>query len=135
MMKRSPIAVVGMAGIFPGAPDLPTYWHNIVSKFDANREVSPDRWVADAERMVNRTPAQDRAFHRRGCFVDPVAFDPTGFDLPPDLLQDLDPMVHLVLSVGRTAVSGPRPIRFNRKRAPVLRTTGVCPLIPHVVPA
>ncbi|MGD8335685.1 MAG: beta-ketoacyl synthase N-terminal-like domain-containing protein [Desulfobacterales bacterium] len=120
MMKRSPIAVVGMAGIFPGAPDLPTYWHNIVSKFDANREVSPDRWVADAERMVNRTPAQDRAFHRRGCFVDPVAFDPTGFDLPPDLLQDLDPMVHLVLSVGRTAVSDPVPIRFNRKRTGVV---------------
>ena len=120
MMKRSPIAVVGMAGIFPGAPDLPTYWRNIVSKFDANREVSPERWVADAERMVNRTPAPDKAFHRRGCFVDPLAFDPTGFDLAPDLLQDLDPMVHLVLSVGRTAVSDPMPIRFNRKRTGVV---------------
>ena len=70
--------------------------------------------------MVNRTPTPDRAFHRRGCFVDPVVFDPTGFDLPPDLLQDLDPMVHLVLSVGRTAVSEPTPIRFNRKRAGVV---------------
>ena len=71
MMKRAPIAVVGMAGIFPGAPDLPTYWRNIVTKVDANREVPPDRWIADAERMVNRTPTPDRAFHRRGCFVDP----------------------------------------------------------------
>lgn len=120
MMKRSPIAVVGMAGIFPGAPDLPTYWRNIVAKFDANRKVPPNRWVAGAERMVTRTPTPDRAFHRRGCFVDPVACDPTGFDLPPHLLKDLDPMVHMVLSVGRTAVSGPRPIRFNRKRAGVV---------------
>ncbi len=120
MIKRSPIAVVGMAGIFPGAPDLPTYWRNIVSKFDANREVPPNRWVADAERMVNRTPTPDRAFHRRGCFVDPVACDPTGFDLPPDLLKNLDPMVYMVLSVGRTAVSAPTPARLNRKRTGVV---------------
>ncbi len=120
MMKRAPIAVVGMAGIFPGAPDLPTYWRNIVAKVDANREVPPDRWAADAERMVNRTPTPDRAFHRRGCFVDPVVCDPSGFDLPPHLLKDLDPMVHMVLSVGRTAISDPTPIRFNRKRTGVV---------------
>lgn len=120
MMKRVPIAVVGMAGIFPGAPDLPTYWRNIVAKFDANREVPPNRWVADAERMVNQTPTPDRAFHRRGCFVDPVSCDPSGFDLPPHLLKDLDPMVHMVLSVGRTAVSVPTPIRINHKRTGVV---------------
>ncbi len=120
MMKRSPIAVVGMAGIFPGAPDLPTYWRNIVAKFDANREVPPNRWVADAERMVNRTPTPDRAFHRRGCFVDSVSCDPTEFDLPPHLLKDLDPMINMVLSVGRTAVSAPSPVRFNRKRTGIV---------------
>jgi acyl transferase domain-containing protein len=120
MMKRSPIAVVGMAGIFPGAPDLPTYWRNIVAKFDANREVPPNRWVADAERMVNRTPTPDKAFHRRGCFVDPVFCDPSQFDLPSHLLKDLDPMINMVLSVGRTAVSAPTPIKFNHKRTGVV---------------
>ncbi len=120
MTKRPPIAVVGMAGLFPGASDLPMFWRNIVAKFDANREVPPNRWIADAKRMVSRTPAPDKALHRRGCFIDPLTFDPAGFDLPPDLLQDLDPMYHMVLSVGRTAISEPTPVRLNRKRTGVV---------------
>jgi acyl transferase domain-containing protein/3-hydroxymyristoyl/3-hydroxydecanoyl-(acyl carrier protein) dehydratase len=120
MTKRPPIAVVGMAGLFPGASDLPMFWRNIVAKFDANREVPPNRWIADAKRMVSRTPAPDKALHRRGCFIDPLTFDPAGFDLPPDLLQDLDPMYHMVLSVGQTAISEPTPVRLNRKRTGVV---------------
>ncbi|MFZ0243448.1 MAG: beta-ketoacyl synthase N-terminal-like domain-containing protein, partial [Desulfobacterales bacterium] len=119
MTKRSPIAVVGMAGIFPGAADLSTFWRNIVAGVDAGREVPADRWIADAGRMVSRTPAPDKAFHRRGCFLDPLDFDPAGFDLAPDLLQGLDPMLRLVLTVGKTALSGTTPVRCDRRRTGV----------------
>ncbi len=120
MTKRSPIAVVGMAGIFPGAADLSTFWRNIVAGVDAGREVPADRWIADAGRMVSRTPAPDKAFHRRGCFLDPLDFDPAGFDLAPDLLQGLDPMLRLVLTVGKTALSGTTPVRCDRRRTGVV---------------
>lgn len=38
------IAIVGMAGLFPGAPDIDVYWENILSKrcFVAD---GPEDWV------------------------------------------------------------------------------------------
>ena len=44
-MTLSPIAVVGLGGLFPQAPDLDTFQHNIQARFDASRAVPPGRWV------------------------------------------------------------------------------------------
>jgi len=44
MNNKSPIAVVGMAGLFPGAPDLDIFWQNIINKVEATREV-PNKQV------------------------------------------------------------------------------------------
>ena len=33
------IAIVGVGGIFPGAPDLATFWTNISTGIDAGRDV------------------------------------------------------------------------------------------------
>jgi hypothetical protein len=38
------IAIIGMACLFPGAPDLASYWSNIVRGFDATREVTDKEW-------------------------------------------------------------------------------------------
>nr|WP_232290302.1 SDR family oxidoreductase [Micromonospora sp. ATCC 39149] len=40
----APIAVVGMAGRFPGSPDLAAYWRNLVAGRDLIAEVPADRW-------------------------------------------------------------------------------------------
>lgn len=45
MKNREPIAVVGMAGLFPGAKDLNTFWHNIINKVDATIDVPEGRWI------------------------------------------------------------------------------------------
>ena len=39
----SPIAVVGLGGLFPQAPDLDTFQHNIQARIDASRAVPPGR--------------------------------------------------------------------------------------------
>ncbi|MFC1813699.1 beta-ketoacyl synthase N-terminal-like domain-containing protein, partial [Thermodesulfobacteriota bacterium] len=45
-MKRiTPIAVVGMGCLFPGASDLDTFWQNIVNKIDTTCDVPDDRWI------------------------------------------------------------------------------------------
>ncbi|MGH4011477.1 MAG: beta-ketoacyl synthase N-terminal-like domain-containing protein, partial [Pseudonocardiaceae bacterium] len=38
------VAIVGMAGIFPGAGDLAGYWANVLAGVDAVTEVPPERW-------------------------------------------------------------------------------------------
>ena len=44
MNEKTPIAVVGMAGAFPGALTLERYWQNIVDRKDAVSEIPEDRW-------------------------------------------------------------------------------------------
>ena len=46
-MTAKPVAIVGMACLFPKAPDVAAYWENIVRKVDAvsdpplSREMEP----------------------------------------------------------------------------------------------
>src|SRR5262245_3585892 len=41
------IAVIGMSGRFPDAPDIEQFWKNLVAGCDSVREVPGSRWVTD----------------------------------------------------------------------------------------
>ena len=103
MSVDAPIAVVGMGGVFPGAPDVATFWRNIVARVDACRDVPPGRWILDPSLAHSSSVAPDRVVSRRGGFVEPFKLDPAGLDLDPALLAALDPLYHLVLGAGRAA--------------------------------
>ncbi|MCG8404127.1 MAG: hypothetical protein MI923_02905 [Phycisphaerales bacterium] len=101
--KRTPIAVVGMGGIFPGATSLRQFWQNIVTKRDMAREVPSGRWILDPQTAFADEPAADKVCSLRGCFVDDFVFDPSGLNLDGGLLNRLDPLYHFVLHAGRQA--------------------------------
>jgi len=105
MKKSTPIAVVGMACLFPGAPDLNTFWQNIVNKVDATVEVPRDRWIVEPDFMYHSDPMPDKAFSKRSCLIHDFKFDPKGIDLDEELLKELDPLHQMVLSTGREALS------------------------------
>ncbi len=100
-----PIAVVGMAGVFPGASDLSVFWQRLSDKIEAVAEVPPQRWIAPPSEMVASKPAPDKAFHHRACLVRDFRLDPTGLDLDAALLRQLDPLYHLTLHTGRAALA------------------------------
>jgi len=123
MIKKSPIAVVGMAGLFPGALDLDTFWHNIISKVDATGDVPEDRWIVEPDLMVHPEPGPDKAISKRACLIRNFTFDPEGIDIDPDLLAVLDPLYHMVLHAGRESFSQIRP---NEKTGEIAKErTGV----------
>ncbi|RZB32385.1 MAG: hypothetical protein SRB2_04390 [Desulfobacteraceae bacterium Eth-SRB2] len=105
MKKRTPIAVVGMACLFPGAPDLNAFWQNIVNKVDATVEVPRDRWIVEPDSMYNSDPMPDKAFSKRSCLIHDFKFDPKGIDIDEELLKELDPLHQMVLSTGREVLS------------------------------
>ena len=43
-MQETPIAVIGMACILPGARNLREFWDNVVNKVDSITDVPADRW-------------------------------------------------------------------------------------------
>ena len=105
MGTRVPIAVVGMGGIFPGAPDLDRFWDNIAAGVDASREVPSDRWVLDAARAYDPDVGRaDKVYSTRGCFIEDFHLDMRDLDLDRDVVAALDPLFHLALHAGRQAV-------------------------------
>jgi acyl transferase domain-containing protein/phosphopantetheinyl transferase len=96
-------AIVGMACVFPGAPDLETYWHNILRKLDATGDPPAD-W--DAERVYEPgTTANDRIYCRRGGFLGDLArFDPAEHGVMPNSVDGGEPDQFLALKVARDAL-------------------------------
>lgn len=92
-----PIAVVGIAGRFPGAPDLDTYWDNLLAGRDQVREIPPDRWDWRAHHDASsRLPGATQC--RWGGFLDDIyGFDAAFFRIAPREAQLMDPQQRLFL--------------------------------------
>src|SRR2546421_13126091 len=71
-----PIAIIGMACRFPGAPDLEAFWRLIDEGRSGVREVPADRWNADAfYDATGETPGKMSV--RWAAFIEgPDQFDP-----------------------------------------------------------
>ncbi|WP_446751259.1 SDR family NAD(P)-dependent oxidoreductase [Streptomyces noboritoensis] len=115
------IAVVGMACMFPKAPDLATYWANVVGGVDAVTEVPAERW--DPE--IYHDPTGERAgttASRWGGFLPPIPFDPFAYGIPPASLGSIEPVQLLALEAARRALedAGYADRSFDRSRTSVV---------------
>jgi len=77
------VAITGMSCLFPAAPNLDAYWHNILGKVDATSEPPAEAWDPD----VYYDPAfadTDRTYCKRGGYLGALAeFDPLAYGVPP----------------------------------------------------
>ncbi|MGW1131212.1 SDR family NAD(P)-dependent oxidoreductase [Streptomyces griseoluteus] len=91
------IAVIGMGGRYPQAPDLRTFWRNLAEGRDSVTEVPRDRWDADAHYHEDRSrPGTTNS--RWGGFLDDVdRFDPLFFNMSPREAEFTDPQERLFL--------------------------------------
>ncbi|MGV3621521.1 MAG: beta-ketoacyl synthase N-terminal-like domain-containing protein [Archangium sp.] len=109
MKSQRAIAIVGIAGRFPGAPSVDALWELVRSGKTAAREVPASRWPVDPKSIVSTSGAPDTARSRIQCLVDD--FD---LDVPQELRGRLSSLAKLTLQVGHDAVKG---VRFDPKRA------------------
>ena len=96
---NAPIAIIGMACIFPQAPDLHAFWNNILEGVDAIGEPVAD-WGAqrylDAGRI--KTPFG-------GYLKDLYRFDPREFGIMPNSVAGGETDQYLALRVARDALA------------------------------
>jgi len=93
------VAVVGMACRFPGAPDLASFWENLVAGRCAVGPVPAGRWDADALCRAGQSVS------RWGGFVDGLEdFDPDWFGMDDDEARATDPAIRLVLEGAAAAL-------------------------------
>ncbi|MEV5376077.1 SDR family NAD(P)-dependent oxidoreductase [Streptomyces nondiastaticus] len=103
-LSRDPVAIVGLAGMFPKARDVRAFWDNIVAGRDCTEEVPPAWW--DPEDFYDPDPfAPDKTYGRRGGFLTPVRFDPMAFGMPPKTLDSTGLVQLLSLMVAREVLN------------------------------
>ena len=97
-----PIAIVGMAGLFPGAAELGQYWVNIVARRDLIEEVPPERWPT--ELFYDPNPRPRTAYRVEvGRFRQPHASNPLAYGIPPTSLSSVEPIQLMLMEVARQA--------------------------------
>ena len=116
-----PIAIVGMACRFPGAPDLDAFWRVLADGVDAITDVPADRWDAAALFDAD-VSAAGKVNTRWGGFVDQVdRFDPQFFGISPREAVQMDPQQRLALELAWEALedAGAPPPRLAESRTGV----------------
>jgi phosphopantetheine--protein transferase-like protein len=126
IVVRGDVAIIGMACAFPAAPDLETFWHNIVNKVDAITEVPPERWDP-AIFFDPNSYANDRVYAKRGGYLRyPIRFNPSESGVIPLAVIHGEPEQFLALMVAHQALANagyPAPPP-NRDRTEVILGRG-----------
>jgi len=104
MSGFDPIAIVGMGGVFPDAPDLDAFWRNVAAGHCSIKPVPAGRWAIDAGLAYRIAPDFDHVYSPSACFVDEFELDPRGMAIDPDVLRSLDPVHCITLEAGRQAI-------------------------------
>ncbi|MBF0300591.1 MAG: acyltransferase domain-containing protein [Oligoflexia bacterium] len=102
-IKKTPIAIIGMAGIFPESKNLLEFWHNILQGKNCITDIPKSRWNIDDYYDPDPTKA-DKTYGRKGGFIPDIDFDPVEFGLPPNILEVIDGSQLLSLYVARHAL-------------------------------
>ena len=114
------VAIVGMACIYPGAPDAASFWANVVAGVDSVTEVPATRW--DPDLYYDKDSFKDprgRTPSKWGGFIPEIPFDALAYGIPPSSLVGIEPVQLLALEVAARALAdagygGGRPFRRDR---------------------
>jgi len=119
--KPSDIAIIGMACLLPKAPNLQTYWENILNKVDVITEVPKDRWDWRLYYDTD-TNARDKVCSKWGGFLEDIPFDPIRYGIPPKSIPSIEPTQLLTLEAVRSALedAGYAERPFHRERTSVI---------------
>ncbi|CAA0102557.1 Phenolphthiocerol synthesis polyketide synthase type I Pks15/1 [Halioglobus japonicus] len=119
------IAIVGMSCVFPQAPDIQTYWRNIVTKTNAITDPPADRLIDDV--FDSGADANDRIYCRRGGYIDDnTEFNPIDYGIMPVSVEGAEPEHFMALKVAEAALkdAGFGDLPFNKDKFEVILGRG-----------
>lgn len=101
---REPIAIIGMAGRFPGARSLEELWTKLADGVDLVTEIPASRWDASRYRDPDSNGA-GAIYASAGSFLDDVdLFDAAFFRLSPREVEEMDAQQRLLLEIAWEAI-------------------------------
>ncbi len=99
-----PIAIIGMAGRFPGANELDDFWRNLRDGVCSVTEIPPERWPI--EQYFDPDPrAPGKSYCKAGGFLaDADKFDALFFNISPADAELMDPQQRIYLETAWAAL-------------------------------
>jgi acyl transferase domain-containing protein len=130
--SATPLAIIGIGCLFPGADNLSAYWARIQGGVDAITDVPPTHWRAE-DYYHSDPKAPDRIYTARGGFLHATPFNPAAFGIAPNSLEATDTAQLLGLVVAQQALADAgygEERSFDRSRVSViLGVTGTLELV------
>ncbi len=111
------IAIIGMAGMFPGAGDIHRFWANICAKLDFVGAPPPE-W--EAERYLNGQGPTHIPTARGGYLGEAFAADPAELGVMPTSVDGSEPDQFLALKIARAALADAGYIDGDHERTGVI---------------
>jgi len=110
------IAIIGMAGKFPGAPDVKTFWQNLLEGKETISHFSANELDFENGKSPN-VDESDLFVKARGIVEGSDLFDAHHFGIPPKEAEQMDPQHRILLECAQTALedAGYDPDRFDGK--------------------
>ena len=119
-----PVAIVGMAGRFPGAPDIDAFWRQLAEGRNAVTDGRPG--TGDWKGLLGDPGAEEPAY-RMGGFLEGIdCFDSGFFRIPPIEARLMDPQHRMLLETTWQALedAGIDPERLRGSRTGVFAGVG-----------
>jgi len=128
----TPLAIVGMGGIFPQAENLMQFWRNIRDGVDSITDIPSSHWNPDE--LYDPDPKKpDHVYGNKGGFLPAVDFEPMRYGVLPNALDAIDTSQLLGLVAVEQALNDAgygSAADFNREKVSVvLGVTGALELV------
>ncbi|MCP3748161.1 beta-ketoacyl synthase N-terminal-like domain-containing protein, partial [Paenibacillus sp. A3M_27_13] len=112
------VAVIGLAGRYPGADDVHEFWANLLAGKHSISEIPPERW--DWKAYYAEEKGKPGAMYTKwGGFIRDIdAFDSLFFHISPAEAERMDPQERLFLEVAYASVedAGYTPLTLEHSR-------------------
>lgn len=95
--RKEEIAVIGLAGHYPGADNLQEFWKNLCEGKDCITEIPKERWDYE-EYFDAHKNKQGKTYTKWGGFLNQIEyFDPLFFHISPKEAEKIEPQERLFL--------------------------------------
>ena len=103
-----PIAIIGVSALMPDAPDIETFWQNILDAKVSIRTIPEHRWIGPIEHFYREggpgNIEEGFTYARIGAVVEGYEFDWRRWKQPPGTLTQIDLAQQWAVSVAAAAI-------------------------------
>ena len=105
IQEHRDVAIIGMAGKFPGADSVEEFWRNLKAGMNCITEIPPERWDHSVYWNADKDAEEGSSYSKWGGFIRDVdAFDPSFFNITPRDAELMDPQQRLFMMASWAAI-------------------------------